>query len=262
METRQNRSLEGNFFKIANDAVDKGDLTAAELGFLAMLSRYNPSFPSYVKIKEKLNIGSDETVTKYIRSLESKGYITYEKGNSRKKANQYKIITARNKTTPEIEVVKSNYPKNRGSTTPEIEVELPQKSKSNNTKRKILNNKSKNRRCAASPPNAFLDSSKEIIGYLNQKARKNFDPDEMDNLEPIANRLAKGSGEDKLRLAIDNAIDQWTGDFSYNINPSTIFGKSFENLLNARGAQEKKKTMLEIVQEEQAKLMAIEGGKA
>ena len=67
-----------------NKACDNGNLTVQELGLYAyLLRRINHekgyAYPTYEEMMNNLNITSRNTLAKYIKALETKGYITKKK---------------------------------------------------------------------------------------------------------------------------------------------------------------------------------------
>lgn len=70
------------FTKVPNSAIDDVRLGAFEIAVLAVLLRYNPSFPSYKKIARHLRLSRD-TIWKTLRNLEEFGYITKFKRNGK-----------------------------------------------------------------------------------------------------------------------------------------------------------------------------------
>jgi len=91
------------------------------------ISTFNPSFPSYDIIKKCTGLGR-QSISDSIKELVALGWIEYDRGNSKKRANQYKIHTSL-----ETVLVDPNQSSNRTSTSLETVLEPVLKPYSNNT---------------------------------------------------------------------------------------------------------------------------------
>lgn len=140
-------------FTITQNEIMRCNLISTEARFLyAVLCSYNPSFPSYKNLHEVTGWWKDR-ISKYLKELVERKIITYTKGNSRKRANQYYInpIAMCDLTSPKIGPVKKEKkiltsPKIGpvlATTSPEIGLQLVRKSDSNNTKEKNQKNPNK-----------------------------------------------------------------------------------------------------------------------
>lgn len=98
-----------------------------------------------------------------------------------------------------------------------------------------------------------LEAAAEIVGYLNEKAGKKFNPKSRDTAEHISARLAEGRTVEDFKRVIDVKVakwkgKQWTGqrgDVVHGddlLRPSTLFRPTnFENYLNESMPTEEKK---------------------
>lgn len=79
-----------------------------------------------------------------------------------------------------------------------------------------------------------LDCVKEIIGYLNVKANKNYKPETSANKKVINARLSEGHTMDDFKAAIDNQCRHWLGtNQEMYLRPATLFSPSkFEGYVN------------------------------
>jgi len=66
-------------------------LTSGDKELFCLLKSFNPSFPSYLRIRDLTGMAK-ATISKSLKSLKKLGLITYVKGNSFKKANFYKVL--------------------------------------------------------------------------------------------------------------------------------------------------------------------------
>ncbi len=81
---------------------------------------------------------------------------------------------------------------------------------------------------------------KEILDYLNEKAKKNYNHQAEGHRKLIRARWNEGYSIDDFKKVIDNKVPQWLGQFDRNgkpltqyLRPSTLFAPShFDNYLN------------------------------
>ncbi|PLR93241.1 hypothetical protein CVD19_19660 [Bacillus sp. T33-2] len=84
----------------------------------------------------------------------------------------------------------------------------------------------------------------EIIGYLNQKAGKNFSHKSEANRKLINGRISEGRTLHHFKHVIDVKCEQWLEDPAMNeyLRPSTLFAqKNFENYVNQKSKVNKQK---------------------
>lgn len=78
-----------------------------------------------------------------------------------------------------------------------------------------------------------LETIKEIINYLNEKADKNYKNSAYAK-KHIKARLNEGYALDDFKKVIDNKVADWKGDSNFDkfLRPQTLFSNKFESYLN------------------------------
>lgn len=75
---------------------------------------------------------------------------------------------------------------------------------------------------------------KEIVEYLNAKAKKSYKASSKSTQQHINARLAEGYTVEDFKTVIDNKCAEWLGkEWEQYLRPSTLFGTKFEDYLNA-----------------------------
>ena len=91
--------------------------------------------------------------------------------------------------------------------------------KTENTKTEINNNK--------------LSICKEVISYLNLKAKKNFKVDTASHQKFIKARLKEGYVLEDFKKVVDIMVAKWKGtEYEQYLQPQTLFGNKMDNYLN------------------------------
>lgn len=86
-------------------------------------------------------------------------------------------------------------------------------------------------------PTIHIFEIKEIISYLNQKARTNYKPTTKTTQKHINARLNEGYTVDDFKKVIDTKCSEWLNtDYSKYLRPETLFGNKFESYLNTSAA--------------------------
>ena len=81
--------------------------------------------------------------------------------------------------------------------------------------------------------NKYIVEIKEIIDYLNFKARKNFRSSTAATQSLIKARLNEGFTVEDFKKVIDIKCNEWLGsDYAQYLRPQTLFGTKFESYLN------------------------------
>ncbi len=76
---------------------------------------------------------------------------------------------------------------------------------------------------------------KEIISYLNTKAKTNFRSNTAATTKYIAARLNEGFSVADFKKVIDNKCAKWIGgEYEKFLRPQTLFGTKFESYLNEK----------------------------
>lgn len=87
MATKKNKATRP-FTKVDNEFIRNNDLPPADFFLYLYLRTFNPCYPSYAVIHRDTGL-SNQTISNAIKNLVSCRLITYERGNSAKKANRY-----------------------------------------------------------------------------------------------------------------------------------------------------------------------------
>ena len=106
---------------------------------------------------------------------------------------------------------------------------LPEGSKNSFTgsKETLPNNKDINN-------HSYKEKEKEIIEYLNAKAKTHFRASSRTTQMHIRARLDEGFAVEDFKTVIDKKCAEWIGtDFAQYLRPVTLFGTKFESYLNA-----------------------------
>ena len=99
------------------------------------------------------------------------------------------------------------------------ELEILQTNKTNNNE--IDNNNNKLLIC------------KEVISYLNLKAKKNFKVDTASHQKFIKARLKEGYVLEDFKKVVDIMVAKWKGtEYEQYLQPQTLFGNKMDNYLN------------------------------
>ena len=86
-------------------------------------------------------------------------------------------------------------------------------------------------------PTIHISEIKEIISYLNQKARTNYKPTTKTTQKHINARLNEGYTVEDFKKVIDTKCSEWLNtDYSKYLRPETLFGNKFESYLNTSAA--------------------------
>jgi uncharacterized phage protein (TIGR02220 family) len=154
------------------------------------------------------------TIARWIKQLESKGYVTREviyKEGSREIENRYMRICnegiGKNESTP--------IGKNERDNTTSINTT------SNNTKEIYI-------------------PFPEIIACLNEKAKTNYKPSSSKTKDLIKARWNDGFTLDDFKAVIDKKSEEWLndGEMCKYLRPETLFGTKFESYLNQKRVNE------------------------
>ena len=86
-----------------------------------------------------------------------------------------------------------------------------------------------------SPNESLIDTFKEIISYLNEKAGTNYKASSKKTQTSIHARLSEGFTIDDFKTVIDKKCMEWMHtEYEKYLRPETLFGTKFEGYLNAR----------------------------
>ena len=158
---------------------------------------------------------SEKTVTKIKKELVTSGLLKEERQGLTKPNRLYilgpKIVK---QEPPETGKIPSRTVENTVLDTQEV-----QTIKTDIRKTDIDNNK--------------LSICKEIISYLNLKAKKNFKVNTASHQKFIKARLKEGYALEDFKKVVDIMVAKWKGtDYEQYLQPQTLFGNKMDNYLN------------------------------
>lgn len=158
---------------------------------------------------------SEKTVTKIKKELVTSGLLREERQGLTKPNRLYilgpKIVK---REPPEPEKIPSRTVENTALDTQEV-----QTIKTDIIKTDIDNNK--------------LLICKEVISYLNLKAKKNFKVDTASHQKFIKARLKEGYVLEDFKKVVDIMVAKWKGtEYEQYLQPQTLFGNKMDNYLN------------------------------
>jgi hypothetical protein len=158
---------------------------------------------------------SEKTVTKIKKELVTSGLLREERQGLTKPNRLYilgpKIVQ---QTIPEPKKLPSRTVENTALDTQEV-----QTIKTDIRKTDIDNNK--------------LSIYKEIISYLNLKAKKNFKINTASHQKFIKARLKEGYILEDFKKVVDIMVAKWKGtEYEQYLQPQTLFGNKMDNYLN------------------------------
>ena len=158
---------------------------------------------------------SEKTVTKIKKELVTSGLLREERQGLTKPNRLYilgpKIVK---REPPEPEKIPSRTVENTALDTQEV-----QTIKTDIIKTDIDNNK--------------LLICKEVISYLNLKAKKNFKVDTASHQKFIKARLKEGYVLEDFKKVVDVMVAKWKGtEYEQYLQPQTLFGNKMDNYLN------------------------------
>ena len=158
---------------------------------------------------------SEKTVTKIKKELVTSGLLKEERQGLTKPNRLYilgpKIVK---REPPEPEKIPSRTVENTALDTQEV-----QTIKTDIRKTDIDNNK--------------LSIYKEVISYLNLKAKKNFKVDTASHQKFIKARLKEGFVLEDFKKVVDIMVSKWKGtEYEQYLQPQTLFGNKMDNYLN------------------------------
>ena len=163
-----------------------------------------------------LNCNSNKTIIKIKKELKDAGLITEVRQGMNLPNRIY--LDALNgsveSTFQEVQKVHHGSVENTLS-----EVQKVHTIKTENTKTENNNNK--------------LSICKEVISYLNLKAKKNFKVDTASHQKFIKARLKEGYTLEDFKKVVDVMVAKWKGtEYEQYLQPQTLFGNKMDNYLN------------------------------
>ena len=159
---------------------------------------------------------SEKTIIKFKKELKDVGLLKeVRQGNNLPNRIYISAVDGTvNSTVSELEILQSGTVNNTVS-----ELEILQTNKTNNNE--IDNNNNKLLIC------------KEVISYLNLKAKKNFKVDTASHQKFIKARLKEGYVLEDFKKVVDIMAAKWKGtEYEQYLQPQTLFGNKMDNYLN------------------------------
>ncbi|HEV9742299.1 TPA: conserved phage C-terminal domain-containing protein [Streptococcus pneumoniae] len=159
---------------------------------------------------------SEKTIIKFKKELKDVGLLKeVRQGNNLPNRIYISAVDGTvNSTVSELEILQSGTVNSTVS-----ELEILQTNKTNNNE--IDNNNNKLLIC------------KEVISYLNLKAKKNFKVDTASHQKFIKARLKEGYVLEDFKKVVDIMAAKWKGtEYEQYLQPQTLFGNKMDNYLN------------------------------
>lgn len=159
---------------------------------------------------------SEKTIIKFKKELKDVGLLKeVRQGNNLPNRIYISAVDGTvNSTVSELEILQTGTVNNTVS-----ELEILQTNKTNNNE--IDNNNNKLLIC------------KEVISYLNLKAKKNFKIDTASHQKFIKARLKEGYVLEDFKKVVDIMVAKWKGtEYEQYLQPQTLFGNKMDNYLN------------------------------
>ena len=159
---------------------------------------------------------SEKTIIKFKKELKDVGLLKeVRQGNNLPNRIYISAVDGTvNSTVSELEILQSGTVNNTVS-----ELEILQTNKTDNNE--IDNNNNK------------LSICKEIISYLNLKAKKNFKVNTASHQKFIKARLKEGYVLEDFKKVVDVMVAKWKGtEYEQYLQPQTLFGNKMDNYLN------------------------------
>ena len=159
---------------------------------------------------------SEKTIIKFKKELKDVGLLKeVRQGNNLPNRIYISAVDGTvNSTVSELEILQSGTVKTTVS-----ELEILQTNKTDNNE--IDNNNNKLLIC------------KEIISYLNLKAKKNFKVNTASHQKFIKARLKEGYVLEDFKKVVDIMVAKWKGtEYEQYLQPQTLFGNKMDNYLN------------------------------
>lgn len=159
---------------------------------------------------------SEKTIIKFKKELKDVGLLKeVRQGNNLPNRIYISAVDGTvNSTVSELEILQSGTVNNTVS-----ELEILQTNKIDNNETDNNNNK--------------LSIYKEIISYLNLKAKKNFKVNTASHHKFIKARLKEGYVLEDFKKVVDIMVAKWKGtEYEQYLQPQTLFGNKMDNYLN------------------------------
>ena len=163
-----------------------------------------------------LNCNSNNTIIKIKKELKDAGLMT-EVRQGMNLPNRIYLNALNGSVESTFQEVQKVHPGSAKSAFQEVQ--KVHTIKTENTKTENSNNK--------------LSICKEVISYLNLKAKKNFKVDTASHQKFIKARLKEGYVLEDFKKVVDIMVAKWKGtEYEQYLQPQTLFGNKMDNYLN------------------------------
>ena len=163
-----------------------------------------------------LNCNSNNTIIKIKKELKDAGLMT-EVRQGMNLPNRIYLDALNGSVESTFQEVQKVHPGSAKSAFQEVQ--KVHTIKTENTKTENNNNK--------------LSICKEVISYLNLKAKKNFKIDTASHQKFIKARLKEGYVLEDFKKVVDVMVAKWKGtEYEQYLQPQTLFGNKMDNYLN------------------------------
>ena len=163
-----------------------------------------------------LNCNSNNTIIKIKKELKDAGLMT-EVRQGMNLPNRIYLEALNGSVESTFQEVQKVHPGSAKSAFQEVQ--KVHTIKTENTKTENNNNK--------------LSICKEVISYLNLKAKKNFKVDTASHQKFIKARLKEGYVLEDFKKVVDIMVAKWKGtEYEQYLQPQTLFGNKMDNYLN------------------------------
>ena len=163
-----------------------------------------------------LNCNSNKTIIKIKKELKDAGLMT-EVRQGMNLPNRIYLDALNGSVESTFQEVQKVHPGSAKSAFQEVQ--KVHTIKTENTKTENNNNK--------------LSICKEVISYLNLKAKKNFKVDTASHQKFIKARLKEGYVLEDFKKVVDIMVAKWKGtEYEQYLQPQTLFGNKMDNYLN------------------------------
>ena len=163
-----------------------------------------------------LNCNSNNTIIKIKKELKDAGLMT-EVRQGMNLPNRIYLNALNGSVESTFQEVQKVHPGSAKSAFQEVQ--KVHTIKTENTKTENSNNK--------------LSICKEVISYLNLKAKKNFKVDTSSHQKFIKARLKEGYVLEDFKKVVDVMVAKWKGtEYEQYLQPQTLFGNKMDNYLN------------------------------
>ena len=178
-----------------------------------------------------LNCNSNNTIIKIKKELKDAGLMT-EVRQGMNLPNRIYLEALNGSVESTFQEVQKVHPGSAKSTFQEVQKVHPGSAKSAFQEvQKVHTIKTENTKTENN--NNKLSICKEVISYLNLKAKKNFKVNTASHQKFIKARLKEGYVLEDFKKVVDVMVTKWKGtEYEQYLQPQTLFGNKMDNYLN------------------------------